>query len=462
MAPDALATQLARAGDHLAACGVVVDHLAANPDYKPSVYLERGGRLRCAAARTYLQVFDGMPPGAGVIGQTFATGEPFLDPDVTAHEQYLEITPLVRAEACAPVRAHGKVIGAVNVESFARLDQTDADAVGRAADALGARLAELGGGLRETPAQRLVRHATRLTDVNTRGRVEREVLEAAADVAGMDSAVLLTGGPDGEVALVDAIGPLAARIGAAPQEALRTVLQFVQAGTSCFTVGESGGQDFSGLARLREAGVGALAMLGLSDHPSRVLVVADSTPREIVTETIELLELLVTHAASALRVSDLVVDLRAQAATDPLTGLGHHRGFYTRLHQTVDHATAVILIDLDHFKVVNDTHGHVAGDRLLRSVAAAMQAAVRDADDVFRVGGDEFAILAKAHDADEANEIAERVVVELRERTSVTASVGACLAPAGRRLDDALLLADRALYAAKAAGRNRALSHEVG
>ena len=91
-----------------------------------------------------------------------------------------------------------------------------------------------------------------------------------------------------------------------------------------------------------------------------------------------------------------------------------------------------------------------------------MQAAVRDADDVFRVGGDEFAILARAHDADEANEIAERVVVELRERTSVTASVGACLAPAGRRLDDALLLADRALYAAKAAGRNRALSHEVG
>ncbi len=186
-----LESSLAQARDHLAASIAVVDHLAANPAFKPSVYLERGGRLRCIAARTYLQVFDGMPPSAGVIGRTFRTGEVFLEPDVTACEDYLEISPGVRAEACAPVRAAGVVIGAVNVESLAPLSAADAALIERVAEMLGASLEALGGGLTETPAQRLVRHAIRLADISTRRRAEREVLEAAVDVAGMDSAVLI-------------------------------------------------------------------------------------------------------------------------------------------------------------------------------------------------------------------------------------------------------------------------------
>ncbi len=434
-----------------------MDHLADDcPDYKPSVYLERGGRLRCIAARTYMQVFDGMPLGAGMIGHTFVSGVVTLVADVNEYDPYLEISPGVQAEICAPVRVDGTVVGVISVESFSALDREDVRAVEACADALGKRLDELGGGLRETPAQRLVRHAARLTDTKSRRRIEREVLEASAEVAGMDSAAMLERDQEGTVVVVDVIGPLGLEIGAVPVEVLATVARVVDGGTSCFTVDQSGGDDFSALSLLRDVGAQSVAILELSPNPHRVLLVADSSAHEIATETIELLELLCVQAASALRVSDLVRDLRVQAATDPLTGLGHHRGFHARLNApSAGRAVAVIVVDLDHFKAVNDTQGHVAGDRLLREVAAVMQSAVRDGDEMFRIGGDEFAVLADADDPREAIEIGERIVAAVREHMSITVSVGVCLSSPHERLDQTLLRADTALYAAKAAGRNR-------
>jgi diguanylate cyclase (GGDEF)-like protein len=456
MALDVLGASLAGAREIESACGAVVDHLAANPDYKPSLYLERGGRLRCIAARTYLQVFDGMPLSAGLIGRTFASGAPALVPDVTASEHYLEISPGVQSEICVPLRSGGRVVGVISVESSSTLERSDLERVEDCAQTLGARLDVLGGGLRETPAQRLVRHATRLTDTKSRRRLEREVLEAATDVAGMDSAALLGLGADNRVEVIDAVGPI--DLAGAPQEALDTVARFVEGGTSCFTVGESGGHDFSGLALLRSRGACALAMLELSTAPARVLLVADSTPHEIATETIELLELLSFHSASALRAADLVRDLRVEAATDPLTGLGHHRSFHARLHAVdEDRPLALIVVDLDSFKEVNDTQGHAAGDRLLREVSAVLLSVLREGDDAFRIGGDEFAVLARAADRAEALEVATRVVDEVRRRTSATASIGVCLTHGAEPLDEALLRADHALYAAKAQGRDRAV-----
>lgn len=458
MARTDLERWLARASTLHEACTVVADHLAATPAFKPSVYLERGGRLRCQAARTYRQVFDGIPPDVGVIGRTYATGVISLTTDVATSTDYLEITPNVRAEICVPIRVSGRVVGVVSVESHGDLDGAAADEVTGCAAALGARLEQLGGGLQETPAQRLVRHATRLTDTKSRRRVEREVLEAAADVAEMDTAALLVTGADSTVSVIDAIGSLEPAITAAPQEALQAVAGFVAAGTSCFTVPDCGGEvgeDFKGLAMLRDAGAGSLAILSLAAVPSRVLVVADSEQRQIGTDTIELLELLCAHAASALRVSDLVKDLRVQAATDPLTGLGHHRAFHARLQAApTSRSVAVLVVDLDCFKAVNDSEGHLAGDRLLREVAAVMQAAVRDHDELFRIGGDEFAVLAQADDDDEAREIATRLVKAVRATTTITTSVGVGVCGPAETLTQTLLRADRALYEAKAAGRD--------
>ncbi len=454
----ALGEAMAAAGDPQAACQAAVDHLARHPDYKPSAYLNRGGRLRCQALRTYRQAFDGIPHTAGMIGRAFSTGRLCVSLDVAEDPDYLEISAGVRAEICAPILVAGCAVGVVSVESLRPLDEAAVEVVLACTAILSQRLGALGGGLTETPPQRLVRHATRLTDTQARGRLEREILIAAADTVDMDSAALLGETGDGAVEVLDATGPLSLALGAVPAGALSTVADLVSSGTSCFTVGEPAGNDVKGLGDLRAAGAAAVVVLGLSVVPHRVLLVADRNPRAITTDMIELLELLCAHGASALRVSDLVNDLRVQATTDPLTGLGHHRSFHQRLESLAALApVALLVIDLDGFKAVNDTRGHDAGDRLLHAVAAVLRDVVRAGDDVFRIGGDEFAVLAPAREPVEARALADRVVAAIRTRTTVTASVGAAVSGGHETLTETLLRADRALYDAKARGRDAAV-----
>jgi diguanylate cyclase (GGDEF)-like protein len=119
---------------------------------------------------------------------------------------------------------------------------------------------------------------------------------------------------------------------------------------------------------------------------------------------------------------------KRQARLDPLTGLGNRRAFDERLDRAIDHARlrdeqlSVIVADLDDFKVINDSYGHLNGDELLRAAAAAMRAAVRDHDACYRWGGDEFAVLLPGVEQDVAERVAERV------STSIVAS---CIRPGG-------------------------------
>ena len=458
-----LPAALATARDHRQACGVVVDHLARNPAYKPSAYLQRGTRLRCQAARTYQQVLDGIPVDAGVIGRTFSTRSVTFARDVTQVAEYLEITPRVKAEICAPVWSAGQVVGVISVESLTSLDDDALAEVETCAAALGRRLAQLGGGLPETPAQRLGRHAARLSALETRREVQCELLHAACDIASMDSAALLRASGGGTWAVLEAVGPLAPALTGTSSATLQGVAAFVDAGTSCYTVGERGGEDFPGLVALREAGAGSLVVLSLAADPRQVLVVADRTLQEVGTDLVELLEMLCAQGASALRATRLVEDLQRRAATDPLTGLGHHGAFHARLEALpAETPVAVLVIDLDHFKTVNDRFGHLAGDRLLRDVAAALLTSVRAGDELFRMGGDEFAAIVRATGEQEALEVARRVVAAVREKAGSTASVGIALSRPREALRDTLARADRALYRAKAAGRDTAaLAHEA-
>ncbi len=119
---------------------------------------------------------------------------------------------------------------------------------------------------------------------------------------------------------------------------------------------------------------------------------------------------------------------KRQARLDPLTGLGNRRAFDERLDRAIDHARlhgqplSVIVSDLDDFKEINDSYGHLNGDELLRSAAAAMLAAVRDNDACYRWGGDEFAVLLPNVEQETAEKVAERV------SSSVVAS---CIRPGG-------------------------------
>jgi diguanylate cyclase (GGDEF)-like protein len=164
-------------------------------------------------------------------------------------------------------------------------------------------------------------------------------------------------------------------------------------------------------------------------------------------------------------------NLRRQAETDPLTGLANRSVFQARYREVVgdslNHgfASALVLIDLDRFKELNDTFGHLAGDACLCEVALRLRRAFRNAGLVARLGGDEFALFLRAP-ADPARiaRVLRETVVMLSQplfwnglRLEVGASIGAALVgrPHRRRIVELFAEADTALYDAKAAGRNK-------
>jgi diguanylate cyclase (GGDEF)-like protein/PAS domain S-box-containing protein len=156
------------------------------------------------------------------------------------------------------------------------------------------------------------------------------------------------------------------------------------------------------------------------------------------------------------------------ASTDELTGIANRRAFMRQLEREIAGAAefgwplAVAMFDVDHFKTVNDRHGHTVGDKVLQLIAARAGGAVRGGDLVGRLGGEEFGILMPGATAEDAAMVAERLRQAIEtpraedgDLPSVTVSIG--IAAREEQREAALLLAaaDTALYAAKGAGRNR-------
>ena len=155
----------------------------------------------------------------------------------------------------------------------------------------------------------------------------------------------------------------------------------------------------------------------------------------------------------------VVDDLRRQAFTDPLTGVANRRAFSAALHATWGRALDgrpghVALVDLDHFKQVNDAHGHPAGDQVLRDVAGVLQRAGRDGDTVGRIGGDEFgAVLGGSDPARWAAAVRRGVEAASSARgIPFAASIGLATLAGTDSPEDALADADEALYKAKRLG----------
>ncbi len=152
------------------------------------------------------------------------------------------------------------------------------------------------------------------------------------------------------------------------------------------------------------------------------------------------------------------------AFEDALTGCHNHRSFHEHLEvmsRQNDRAAdklALALLDLDHFKAVNDVHGHPVGDRVLAAVGETLRSAVRDGDIVARIGGEEFAVLSIVEENDGARQLAERLQTAIRtvdDPLPTTASLGVAVMPDDAVTPDGLIeVADRLLYAAKRAGRD--------
>ncbi len=166
--------------------------------------------------------------------------------------------------------------------------------------------------------------------------------------------------------------------------------------------------------------------------------------------------------------SSLVKELRVAAITDSKTGLLNIAAWQDQARQGLSRAlranqpVAVVMIDLDHFKQVNDTHGHLVGDRVLHEVATALGVELRGHDLLGRFGGEEFVAFLEGPSATAAAEISERLRHRIASLTStdtvvVTASIGVayCTHTRSATLTDLLQVADTGLYEAKSAGRNR-------
>ena len=180
---------------------------------------------------------------------------------------------------------------------------------------------------------------------------------------------------------------------------------------------------------------------------------------------------LATPLQRSLQYTRLVHDARTDLKTGLLNAAAWQEEAAVEIARAVRarHPLAVALLDIDHFKAVNDTHGHLAGDQALRAVAGVVKAQLRGYDIAGRYGGEEFAVVLPHTQADQARRIAERLRMAVaaadvggsetgrsRIRLCVTVSVGvACLADTGPGLQALVAAADAALYDAKAAGRNR-------
>jgi diguanylate cyclase (GGDEF)-like protein len=219
---------------------------------------------------------------------------------------------------------------------------------------------------------------------------------------------------------------------------------------------------------MHQTGSSALVVVPIvvNDHFYGIMNVSVVDRPERLRRTPTLLDSLagvVAQAATALDNARLMETMAHQASHDNLTGLLGHRAFHESLagglsERRVEPLT-LAMVDIDDFKRINDTHGHPVGDEALRLVADALRRHVREHDRVFRVGGEEFAVLLPGLAGDDATQAAERLrqaVADVSFRTPLRVSIGLASWPIGAADRDALIeRADAALYDAKRSGKDR-------
>ncbi|MDI6101445.1 sensor domain-containing diguanylate cyclase [Actinoplanes sp. NEAU-A12] len=318
-----------------------------------------------------------------------------------------------------------------------------------------------------------------LSDLGTallRTTVAAEVHRLAADAA----VTLLAGLPSARTAIVTAT----------PDGETWTVVHASGAGAEALLGAEVPGSVvpaalLSRLARgeiVTAPGWTGLGVAGLDAYESRPImllpllngdrffgVLSVGTDEELPADVLKGLHTLRTQVSLALDSVALTAELTMRAMHDMLTGLGNRALLRDRLTGALARSrrtakpVGVLLLDLNGFKTVNDTHGHDAGDQLLKVVAERLKTCVRTEDTVARLGGDEFVVVTEdLRDPADAVTIAERIIAALNEPVLVNghalntpASIGIALSEPGDRPDDVLRCADAAMYTAKRRGGGR-------
>ncbi|PZF97523.1 sensor domain-containing diguanylate cyclase [Micromonospora deserti] len=454
----AVTVRLPMASTAVEACQWTVTALARHTPATISVLLQVHDRLRCVAATGSWQVFSTVPPKTGIVGRVYASGETAVVPDVAADPDYLPVRPDVTAEVCVPVLdPAGRPVGVLDLQWCEPVELAPwRETAERLAARLGARIVALGGPPAESRSEKLLRHAAALTSAPTEEDLWAAALTAARDVSTLSAAALVLAGRLGTPAA--APSELETRIRAELVEAgpgaLDRMTSRAHRHGAGYTLGEAGHPPTVDYAPLARAGVRTLVAVPVGPPDTGgVLLVADERLLCPNPTTVNLVELLAGQAWSCLDRLRTLARLREQASSDPLTGLRHTGPFGQRIATATPGRTALLAIDVDGFKTVNDTYGHQAGDRVLIGLARALEGALRQGDELYRIGGDEFVAVIEVNRPEEAVRIAERLT-EAARRTGRTISVGVALPRPGESPELTLRRADQALYAVKRHGRD--------
>jgi diguanylate cyclase (GGDEF)-like protein len=225
----------------------------------------------------------------------------------------------------------------------------------------------------------------------------------------------------------------------------------------------------------------AAAPIQIADHTWLLVVRDPARPGVGLPVTITVFGISLAALLAALVLiwtrSERMQELARQASQDPLTGLKNRRRFEEDLKAELARSNrygvegALLMLDLDHFKLVNDTLGHPAGDRVLAEIAAVLRGRTRETDVLARIGGDEFAIVLPRCDLAEAQSVSEEIATAIREHMDaevdvppITASIGIAPFGPGKLLsfETVLAKADAAMYEAKGSGRDAVRTSEFG
>ncbi len=294
-----LATRIERAGDVQTLADVITGWLHEEHRLMPSIYVERAGVLRCLSRRGQWIVHDGMAPGVGITGRTFARDQEAWVPDVRADPSYRAAIPGVRSEFSVPLHAGGNRFGVLNVESYNELSLAAREHTRRAAVLMERRLDALGPRhVRESPLRALSRSAPGLASAGCRAELAERGVRAAIDVSSLTSAALWWYGPDG-AELGATAGPALQTFAELDSRSVEKLFAFASGVTSCHTGG--GPRDLAA-SFLGEGFEAARAMLVV---PLRcrgstlgLLVATSGRSRDIGTDVVEAAELLGLHIAA--------------------------------------------------------------------------------------------------------------------------------------------------------------------
>jgi diguanylate cyclase (GGDEF)-like protein len=454
-----VADALKRASTVSSACQLGLDALAAHTDAMTAVVLCLHDHLRCVAASGSWQIFSTVAPGAGIVGRAYKANATVVVTDVTSDPDYISLGPPVEIDISAPIPgASGRPIGAFNAEFTKPVDadewRTTIEAI---AVHVGHRIDELGGPPAESTNEKLVRHGLNMTNAATETDLAAYSLRAAREVSGLDTPVLVLATDDDYEIIIDQANPtpLALRIAERPIPELVELIRRSHRSGASYSLGDPADYNASGFELLTSLGVRTLITVPVGRHSplGGILLIADERAARPNPETVALLGLLAAQAWSSRERIQMLAHLHERALSDPLTGLRHQGSFGERLAGATPGHTAVFAIDIDGFKAINDTYGHQAGDRALVALAQALSTALRAQDELYRIGGDEFAAIVEVQRSDEALGVAERLVVAARA-VGHTISVGVAIRRNGELAEETLRRADSALYLAKRGGRD--------